>query len=149
MSETPERGTDARAERRDSAEPKTLRPGCSASGCSVPPEMASFRGPDGRRWCISHNPDPLPKLKATTRGGDAATRRRIKSLPPGTPDPDWSSPKAIRAWLEDRAGRIERGELDKRVVPSDLAKLAKETHDSEALEKLDGLERLIRERLLR
>jgi len=111
--------------------------------------MASFRGPDGRRWCISHNPDPTAKRRAVTRGGDGATRRRIRGLPVGTPDPDFSSPKAIRAWLEQRAGQIERLEVDPRVVPIKLAELAKQTHDAEALEKLDGLERLIKERLLR
>ncbi len=144
-----ERGVDALAPGEVSAEPKRLRPGCSDPGCSVPPEMAAFVGPDGRAWCISHNPDPLPKRKATARGGDAATRRRLKALPPGTPDPDWSSSKAIRTWLEQRAGMIERAELDPRVVPIKLAELAKQTHDSEALERLDGLERLIKERLIR
>ncbi len=66
-------------------------------------------------------------------------------MPADTPTPDWSTPKAIRA--EDRDGRVERGELDKRAIPDELAKLAKSTHDSEGLERLDGLEQLIRERL--
>ena len=149
MSETPERGVDAFASGTESPESKRLTSGCSSPGCRIPPEMATFRGPDGQTWCISHNPDPLPKRKATSKGGDAATRRRMRALPPSEPDPDWSSPKAIRAYLERRGGMIERGEIDKRVVPVDLAKLAKETHDAEALEKLDGLERLIKERLLR
>ncbi len=145
MSDDSREGLGALAGRQELSEAKRL--GCSAQGCAVPPEMASFIGPDGRAWCISHNPDPLPKRKATAKGGDAVVRRRLRAMPPGTPNPDWSSPKAIRAWLEDRAGRIERGELDKRAVPADLAKLAKETHDAEALEKLDGLEALIRSRL--
>src|SRR5438552_14275285 len=126
MTETPEGGVVALGVAQDSAERKRLPPGCSEPGCRIPPEMASFRGPDGRAWCISHNPDPLPKRKATARGGDAATRRRLKALPPGTPDPDWSTPKAIRTWLEQRGGMIERAELDPRVVPVKLAELAKQ-----------------------
>lgn len=137
-------GVDADSVRQDSEAAKRLGEGCSEPGCRVPPEWATFKGPDGRRWCISHNPDPLPKRLATSRG---AERLRRKFMPPDTPTPDWSSPKAIRAWLEDRAGRIERGELDQRVVPAKLAEIAKATHDSEALEKLDGLDALIRGRL--
>lgn len=110
--------------------------------------MASYIGQDGRPWCISHFPDQGPKQQATRNGAEVTRRKRMKFMPADTPPPDWSTPKAIRAWLEDRAGRIERGELDQRVVPAKLAEIAKATHDSEAMERLDGLEALIRGRLL-
>jgi len=121
---------------------------CSEPGCEVPEKFIKFGGPDGRWWCISHAPDQRPKLRASLRGAESTRRRKIKCMPSDTPTPDWSTPKAIRGWLEDRAGRIERGELDQRVVPAKLAEIAKATHDSEALEKLDGLEALIKGRLL-
>jgi hypothetical protein len=100
--------------------------------------MASFTAPDGRRYCISHNPDRRPKAAATTEGGRAMQRKLKKVMPPDSPDPDWSSPKALRAWAEQRAGAIERGALDKRVVPQELARLARETHEVEKLEELSA-----------
>jgi hypothetical protein len=109
--------------------------------------MVRFKGADGRLWCISHADDQTAKQRATTKGGDAKRRKERKVMPEGSPSPDWSTPKAIRAWAEDRGGRVERGELDKRVVPQELAMLAKQTHDSELLAKLDDLELLIRARL--
>src|SRR5690349_18339226 len=120
--------------------------GCSHEGCRIPASLASYTTSDGRRWCISHNPDQRPKQDATTKGGAARARKDRKVMPEGSPAPDWSTPKAIRAWAEDRAGRVERGELDKRLVPQELAQLAKATHDSELLAKLDDLELLIRAR---
>jgi hypothetical protein len=113
----------------------------------VPPSFVKFKGPDGRRWCISHTPDPRHKLTAVTNGGNAVRKRAIRVMPADSPSPDWSTPKAIRAWAEDRAGRVERGELDQRVIPHELAKLAKATHDTELLAKLDDLEGLLRQRL--
>ena len=100
--------------------------------------MATFTDAEGRRWCISHNPDQRPKAAATTEGGKAMQRKLRKVMPAGTPDPDWSSPKALRAWAEQRAGAVERGELDKRVVPQELARLARETHEVEKLEELSA-----------
>jgi hypothetical protein len=110
--------------------------------------MASFRGPDGRRWCISHNPDPGPKQQATRNGGDGLRRKKIRYMPADTPTPDLSNSKAVRAYIEDRLGRIERGELDKRAVDTNLVGIARQTHQDELLEKLDGLEALIKSRLL-
>jgi hypothetical protein len=109
--------------------------------------MVVFRGSDGRNWCITHCDNQGPKQRATTRGGASKRRRETRVMPSGTPSPDWSTPKAIRSWAEDRAGRVERGELDQRVIPHELAKLAKATHDTELLEKLDGLEAMIRARV--
>jgi hypothetical protein len=100
--------------------------------------MASFTTPDGRRWCISHNPDPRAKQDAITKGGAAKARKERKVMPPDSPDPDWSTPKALRAWAEQRAGAIERGELDKKVIPQELARLARETHEVEKLEELSA-----------
>jgi hypothetical protein len=121
--------------------------GCSEPGCRVPPELARYKYPGGGRACISHAEDQRPKLDATRKGGHEKRRKETRGMPAGTPNPDWSTPKAIRAWLEDRAGRIERLELDQRNVPYKLAEIAKATHDSEALEKLGELEQLIRARL--
>lgn len=145
-------GTDAGSRPEISGDAKMLRPGCAQAGCGVRPEMASYRGPDGRRWCISHNPDPGPKQTAARNGGDVAgavkRRKKTRYMPASTQNPDWSTPKALRAWLEDRAGRVERGELDLPAVPVKLAEIARATHNDEALEKLDGLEALIKNRLL-
>lgn len=128
---------------------KRTSDGCAEPGCGVPAVFASFRGADGQRWCISHNPNRGPKYAATSAGGARARERAFNRMPSDTPSPDWSSPKAIRAWAEDRAGRIERGELDGKVMtaPIKLSEVAKATHDSEALEKLGELEQLIRARL--
>src|SRR5262245_3542984 len=76
-------------------------------------------------------------------GARAAAARRVRFMPVGSANPDWSSVQAIRAWAEERAGRVERGELDARAVPHELAKLAKATFDAEAQERLlDALLRL-------
>src|SRR5262245_52019632 len=100
--------------------------------------MAAYRDAEGQRWCIGHNPNRGPHRAATSKGGVRTRDRLMLRMPSDTPSPDWSSPKAIRAWAEDRAGRIERGELDGRVMsmPVKLSEVAKATHDSEALEKL-------------
>lgn len=145
---TPEMGTHAPAVAPAPEAPNVLSGGCSEPGCRVRPALCVYRHASGGKACISHAADQRPKTLATASGGEAARRRKVRFMPAETPDPDWSSPKAIRKWLEERAGLIERGELDKQALPADLAKLAKETHDAEALEKLDGLERLIKERLL-
>ena len=144
-----EEGVDAGSRHEVSEAPKSLRRGCSEPGCGVPPEIASFKHASGGPACISHAVDRGPKQQATRNGAEVTRRRRIRFMPAATPNPDWSSPKALRAWLEDRAGRVERGEIDQPAVPVKLAEIARATHNDEALEKLDGLERLIRERLLR
>ena len=59
-------------------------------------------------------------------------------MPPDSADPDWSTPKALRAWAEQRAGAVERGALDKKVIPAELARLARETHEVEKLDDLSG-----------
>ena len=98
--------------------------------------MASFVDTGGARWCISHAPNQDPKHRAVTSGGDAKRRKERKVVPTGTPDPDWSTPKALRAWAEQRAGAVERGELDRKHIPAELARLARETHEVEKLEEL-------------
>jgi hypothetical protein len=113
----------------------------------VPRNLVIFKGSDGRLWCINHCDNQGPKQTAATRGGASKRRKEPKVVPAGSADPDFSSPKSIRAWCESRAGMVERGELDKRVVPDKLTHLAKATHDSELLAKLDDLELLIRARL--
>jgi hypothetical protein len=120
---------------------------CPHPGCRVPREMVRFKGSDGRAWCISHVDDQRAKQSATTKGGDAKRRKEKRVMPPDTPTPDWSTPKSIRAWAEDRAGRVERGQLDQKHIPHELAKLAKATHDTELLERLDSLEAMLRGRL--
>ena len=133
--------------------PSTLAPAeqpsraCPHQGCRVPSEMVRFKASDGRLYCISHTDDQTAKQGATRKGGYEKRRRESKVMPPGSPDPDWSTPKAIRAWAEDRGGRVERGELDLRRIPQELAKLARATHEIELLTKLDDLEGLIRRRL--
>ena len=128
---------------------KRASEGCSEPGCGVPAPMAAFMDHDGRRWCISHAPNQAAKQQATRKGGNRTRDRALLRMPSDTPPPDWSSPKAIRTWAEDRAGRIERGELDGRVMamPVKLSEVAKATHDTEAMEKLGELEQLIRARL--
>src|SRR5262245_56328717 len=69
-------------------------------------------------------------------GARAAAARRVRFMPADSANPDWSSVQAIRAWAEERAGRVERGELDARAVPHELAKLAKATCDAEAQQQL-------------
>jgi hypothetical protein len=137
--------TDARDDRPEA--PKVLRSGCAEPGCGVMPSVAVYKHANGGAACISHAVDRGPKHRAAALAGESTRRKRIRFMAPGTPAPDWSTPKAIRAWLEDRAGRIERGELDARAVPSELAKIAKSTHDTEAIERLDSLEALIRQRM--
>jgi hypothetical protein len=141
-------GTDARSVSEIAAAPKSLRTGCSEPGCGVPPSIAVYKHANGGPACISHAADQGPKQHATRNGAERTRRRRVRYMPDGTPDPDWSSPKALRAWLEDRGGRVERGELDLPAVPTKLAEIARGTYTDEALEKLDGLEALIKGRLL-
>ncbi len=128
---------------------KRASEGCSYPGCAVPRSLASFRDVDGNPACISHAANQSAKQQATARGGARTRDRLLLKMPSDTPNPDWSSPKAIRSWAEDRAGRVERGELDGKVMsmPVKLSEVAKSTHDSEALEKLGELEQLIRARL--
>src|SRR5262245_6645393 len=86
---------------------KRLLPGCQHEGCAAPAQFVKGG------WCISHNPDPAAKQRAVQRGGEAIVRKRMKAtMPADSPNPDFSSTKSIRAWAEDRAGRIERGELE-------------------------------------
>ena len=120
---------------------------CPHAGCRVPAGMVTFKGRDGRLWCISHVDDQAPKLRAARRGGDEKRRRESKVMPSDSLDPDFSSPKSIRAWCESRAGLVERGQLDQRRLPVELAKLARATHEIELLSRLDDLEGLIRRRL--
>jgi hypothetical protein len=127
--------------------PKQASGACPHLGCRVPRNFVTFKGSDGRLWCITHCPNQGPKQTATTRGGASKRRKETRVVSPGTADPDFSSTKAIRAWCETRAGMVERGELDQRVVPDKLAALAKATHDTDALDKLGELEQLIRARL--
>ena len=88
---------------------------------------------------------PQPEMAAMWPVRRSAARKSATCRP--TRSIDWSTPKALRAWLEDRAGRVERGELDLPAVPTKLAEIARATHNDEALEKLDGLEALIKQRL--
>lgn len=140
-------GSDARSRSDISDDPNVLRPACAEPGCRVRPELCVYRHPSGGKACISHAADQKPKIRATGSGGEAARRRKVRYMPVNTLNPDWSTPKALRAWLEDRAGRVERGELDLPAVPVKLAEIARATHNDEALEKLDGLEALMRSRL--
>jgi len=148
MSDEPREGPDALAVATVSEAPKPLRRGCSEPGCGVPAEIASFKHANGGAACISHAADRGPKQQATRNGAEVTRRRRIRFMPANTPIPDWSTPKALRAWLEDRAGRIERGEIDPPAVPVKLAEIARATHTDEALERLDSIEALIKARLL-
>lgn len=93
-------------------------------------------------------PEPGPKQQATRNGADGIRRKKIRYMPADTVNPDWGSPKALRAWLEDRAGRVERGELDLPAVPTKLAEIARGTLTDELLERLDSIEALIKARLI-
>jgi len=57
-------------------------------------------------------------------------------MAPETPSPDWSTATAIRQWAQDRGGRVERGELDQRVIPQRLAELATRSQEVQAQENL-------------
>jgi len=131
----------------DSAKPieakKSLLSSCSWEGCRVPPKFIRASG-----FCISHEPGGEAHHRAVSKGAESTMRRRFKGvMPQGTADPDWSSRKSILAYLQDRGGRQERGELNPAVIPYKLAELARSLHADEALEKLDGIEQLIRARL--
>ena len=105
-----------------------------SAGLPGAPPMVTFQDRDGRRWCISHSPDQRPKQSATSEEG-ASTRRKLrKVMAPETPCPDWSTATAIRQWAQDRGGRVERGELDQRVIPQRLAELAMRSHEVQAQE---------------
>jgi len=98
-----------------------------------------IRGRHGRE--LVHQPRAEPggeAQKAVSSGGDAKRRKEKRVMPPDSPDPDWSTPKALRAWAEQRAGAVERGELDRKHIPGDLARLARETHEVEKLEELSA-----------
>jgi hypothetical protein len=77
------------------------------------------------------------------RGGKASAAKRIRVMPSDTPTPDWSDVKALLAYLEDRGGRQERGELDGRVIPYEAVKVAKGLLELKILERLDGIEALL------
>src|SRR5262249_34005081 len=145
---TQKMGTDALAAADQPEARNVLRAGCEEPGCRVPATMAVYTHLNGGKACISHAADQKPKIVATSSGGEKSRRRKVRYMPASTPNPDWSTPKALRAWLEDRAGRQERGELDLPAIPLKLAEIARATHNDEALEKLDGLEALIRQRLV-
>src|SRR5215831_2590113 len=95
---------------------------CRYSGCQVLP---NFVGADG--WCVTHHPDKSEHKARASRGGTTKAMRTRKAMPLDTPTPDWSTPKAIRAWAEDRAGRVERVVLGGQLVPTKLAEIAKST----------------------
>ena len=117
-------------------------PECAQPGCGVKGSWASFVDAEDRHWCISHNPDGRAKQDAVSKGGDAKRRKERKVLPPDSPDPDWSSPKALRAWAEQRAGAVERGELDKKVIPEGLARLLEDRGqlDTQHAKEIDSLQ---------
>jgi hypothetical protein len=71
----------------------------------MPEPMVSFRSPDGRQWCISHNPDQTAKRAAITKGGQASARARLwrERL-------DLSTPEAQAGVLERVAAGVLAGE---------------------------------------
>jgi len=140
-------GTDANSRAEVTDDPKHLRVGCCEPGCGVPSSIAVYRHANGGAACISHAVDRGPKQQATRNGGAGARRKRVRFMPEDTPTPDLSSPKAVRGYIEDRLGRIERGELDKRAIDTNLVGIARQTHTDEMLEKLESIEALIRARL--
>jgi hypothetical protein len=118
-------GSDALPLSSPSDAPNVLRAGCVEPGCRVRPEMCVYTHATGGKACVSHAADQRPKIRATGTGGEAARRRKVRYMPADTLNPDWSTPKALRTWLEDRAGRVERGELDLPAVPTKLAEIAR------------------------
>jgi hypothetical protein len=74
---------------------------CNQPGCRVKGSWASFTTPDGRRWCISHNPDGRAKQEAVSKGGFASARKRLAEQPL-----DLSTPEAQAHVLELVAGGV-------------------------------------------
>lgn len=140
--------SDARSDSDGLEGPKVLRPGCAEPGCGVPPSIAVYKHANGGRACISHATDRGPKHRAAALAGESTRRQRVRFMPAGTPTPDLSDSKAIRSYIEDRLGRIERGELDKRAVDTNLVNIARQTHTDELLEKLESIEAILRARAL-
>jgi hypothetical protein len=78
-----------------------------------------------------------------TRGG---SRSRVGPVVPGSADPDFSSPRRIRAVCSRVAGRVMRGELDERLADRVVAlgELARRTFSDDLLQKLEQLEEVLR-----
>jgi hypothetical protein len=95
---------------------------------------------DGKARCLSHALDPVrvrQREERNRRGGENR-RKRLD----GEPTPDFESKQKIRAFLARLAGATLRNEVDCRLVDTAVrcASTAANTHDDEALERLDKLE---------
>jgi hypothetical protein len=132
----------------DSQDPRGPKPPpepCSEPGCRVPRQFVTFKGPDGRPWCISHSPNKTAKLLAIAKGGDAQRQKAAGVLPPGAPDPSWRNREEILTWCEVAAGKVLRAELDRSLVAEArmLAGVALVAHDLAARELLEKLTKMV------
>lgn len=101
--------------------------------CQTTIPFAPELGPE----CIKHSPVASGAAAAAVRaGGRGAAARHHQVMPPGSADPAWDSPAAIRAWAREMAGRVQRGEQDRRTVAVELARLALATFEVEELHAL-------------
>jgi hypothetical protein len=77
------------------------------------------------------------------RGGE---RSRVHPVVPGSDDPDFSSPRRIRAVASRVAGLVLRGELDERLADrvTALGELARRTFNDDWVAKLEQLEEALR-----
>jgi hypothetical protein len=110
------------------------------------PSLIPWRLPDRR--CIAHHPDAkAAKIAAVHRGGQRHAEKERRVLPGQAPENipvlDWSTPRALLAWCESRAALVEKGLLDTRNIPAELARVARAVHEVEQLAELkDALLRL-------
>jgi len=112
--------------------------------------------PAGRERCPWHPADVSPEEAAKIRRDLAAKGGRNSREPRrahgSAPDPKFDAPDKIIRWAEKTAGGVLRGELtDYRSIEAalKLARLALDSLGVKALEQLDQLEALVRNRLQR
>jgi hypothetical protein len=94
-------------------------------------------------WCAWHNPATTEdqKLAWATKGGYAATRGMVI---PSAPDPALQDPEQIRAFIQETAGRVLRGDISPAVgvALTGLARAALSAFEMNLARRLAQLEEL-------
>lgn len=113
---------------------------CVHPGCAASPGLVVVEAHDGVPRCLSHAEDAtrVRRREERNRTGGEHRRKRLD----GEPDPNFESKQKIRAFLSRLAGATLRNEVDPKLVDTAVrcASTAANTHDDEALERLDKLE---------
>ena len=101
---------------------------------------------DGRQ-CLWHGDGvtAADRRAVAVRGGLIAAALVEKVMPESTPVPRWRSRSQIVSWLERQARRVLIGTLDPRLAGEarQHAEVALRAYELEAMEKLDGYERIL------